>query len=116
MPTSNQPKSKHDIIRERRLRQKLERTKTEWTPQGKKDWHKKTRCPLCLQLYVVNNNAQREVRPLRMVGVAVCANCYYKRGTERLVRIYKLGRKMTRVKFDSDVVNIVREVEELFGG
>ena len=116
--------NKHDLIRERRLRQKLERVEAENRPRLTPSWFKYARCPLCRQRYVVNNNAEREVRPLRLLGVAICANCFYRAGTERLVRIYKVGKRLANSStLDEDGVlhintepigDIIREMKELF--
>lgn len=85
--------NKHDIIRNRKIREKQEKIQETWTPKDN-SWQKKARCKLCKDLYVCNNNAEHEVRPWRIEGVAVCARCYFSRGTPELIAIYKMGREI----------------------
>lgn len=117
--------TKHEIIRERKLRQKIQRVVDENTPKTQdKRGFKYARCPLCGERYVINNNARREIRVNRLLGVAICPHCFYRRGTERLVRIYKLGKRLADVgELDEDGVltihtesvgDLIREAKELF--
>lgn len=109
-------RNKHDLIRERRLKKKLDRIVDEATPKAPREGLKRARCPICGEKYVINNYEDREIRLKRILGVAVCANCAYRAGTERLVRIYKLGKQLSKIGAcdEPDIHQLIQKAKELF--
>lgn len=56
-------------------------------------WQKWTRCKICQRRICVNNNAEREIRPHRRLGVVCCPWC-----TFEAVFCYVIARELAKAE------------------
>lgn len=88
------------IIRNRKIREKQERVQNDWMPRDN-SWQRFARCKICKERYCCNNNEDHEVRPYRIKGVAICARCFFSKGTPQLVEMYLLIKDLANPEADS---------------
>ena len=92
---------------------KVQKAQAMWDPAvGMIDqsWQRFARCKVCKRRICVNNNAEREIRPPRKLGVVCCPWC-----SEEAVQLYVITKKLANATKVEDIKAIREMARERVG-